>query len=60
MNAVKPGTRVALRNMLEVRYRGFSSSTAEKLARFLLDLPTQPSATNGHLRATLTLTHREI
>jgi CRP/FNR family transcriptional regulator, cyclic AMP receptor protein len=46
--------------LLEVRYLGFSSSTSEKLARFLLDLPTQPSATNGHLRVTLTLTHKEI
>jgi CRP/FNR family transcriptional regulator, cyclic AMP receptor protein len=46
--------------LLEVRYLGFSSSTAEKLARFLLDLPATPVQNNGHLRATLTLTHREI
>jgi len=46
--------------LLEVRYLGFSSSTAEKLARFLLDLPTTPGQNNGHVRATLTLTHREI
>ena len=46
--------------LLEVRYLGFSSSTAEKLARFLLDLPGTPAQNNGHFRATLTLTHREI
>ena len=46
--------------LLEVRYLGFSSSTAEKLARFLLDLPAMPAQNNGHLRATLTLTHKEI
>ena len=46
--------------LLEVRYLGFSGSTAEKLARFLLDLPATPFQNNGHLQATLTLTHREI
>ena len=46
--------------LIEVRYLGFSSSTAEKLARFLLDLPATPAQGNGQLRATLTLTHREI
>jgi CRP/FNR family transcriptional regulator, cyclic AMP receptor protein len=46
--------------LLEVRYLGFSSSTAAKLARFLLDLPATPFQNNGHLRATLTLTHKEI
>ena len=46
--------------LLEVRYLGFSSSTAEKLARFLLDLPAMPVQNNGHVRATLTLTHKEI
>ena len=46
--------------LLEVRYLGFSGSTAEKLARFLLDLPATPFQNNGHLRATLTLTHKEI
>ncbi len=46
--------------LLEVRYLGFSSSTSEKLARFLLDLPLQASSTDGHARATLTLTHKEI
>ena len=44
----------------EVRYLGFSSSTTEKLARFLLDLPVVPGQGAGHLRATLTLTHKEI
>lgn len=44
----------------EVRYLGFSSSTAEKLARFLLDQPATPVQGNGQLRATLTLTHQEI
>jgi CRP/FNR family transcriptional regulator, cyclic AMP receptor protein len=46
--------------LLEVRYLGFSGSTAEKLARFLLDLPATPAQNNGHLRATLTLTHKDI
>lgn len=46
--------------LLEVRYLGFSSSTAEKLARFLLDLPATPGQNNGHVRAILTLTHKEI
>jgi CRP/FNR family transcriptional regulator, cyclic AMP receptor protein len=46
--------------LLEVRYLGFSSSTTEKLARFLLDLPTTPVPGNGHFRAVLTLTHKEI
>jgi len=46
--------------LLEVRYLGFSSSTAEKLARFLLDLPATQAQNNGHLRSTLTLTHKEI
>ena len=45
--------------LLEVRYLGFSSSTAEKLARFLLDLPLQTNG-DGYPRATLTLTHKEI
>lgn len=44
----------------EVRYLGLSASTAEKLARFLLDLPTNPTQDNGQIRATLTLTHKEI
>jgi CRP/FNR family transcriptional regulator len=43
----------------EVRYLGFSSSAAEKLARFLLDLPNHQSDRKDN-RATLTLTHKEI
>ena len=46
--------------LLEVRYLGFSSSTAEKLARFLIDLPAGPASTNGQVRKTLTMTHKEI
>lgn len=46
--------------LLEVRYLGFSSSTAEKLARFLLDVPATPAQSNGHVRAILRLTHKEI
>jgi CRP/FNR family cyclic AMP-dependent transcriptional regulator len=46
--------------LLEVRYLGLASSAAEKLARFLLDLPATPTHDNGHRRATLTLTHKEI
>ena len=45
--------------LAEVRYLGLSVSTAGKLARFLLDLPTSPNQ-SGNLRATLTLTHNEI
>jgi len=45
--------------LLEVRYLGFSSSATEKLARFLLDLPSQQSDKKDN-RATLTLTHKEI
>jgi CRP/FNR family cyclic AMP-dependent transcriptional regulator len=46
--------------LAEVRYLGLSASTAEKLARFLLDLPVKPAQDNGQTRATLTLTHKEI
>ena len=46
--------------LVEVRYLGFSSSSAEKLARFLLDLPASSIPGNGHLRTMLTLTHKEI
>jgi len=46
--------------LAEVRYLALSGSTAEKLARFLLDLPAHPIPGNGHVRTTLTLTHREI
>jgi len=44
----------------EVRYLALSASTAEKLARFLLDLPANPIRDNGRIRAILTLTHKEI
>jgi CRP/FNR family transcriptional regulator, cyclic AMP receptor protein len=44
----------------EVRYLGLSSSAAEKLARFLLDLTSARTTENGHLRTTLALTHEEI
>src|SRR5215813_11177830 len=44
-------SRIYHATLLEVRYLGFSSSTAEKLARFLLDLPSAPAQNNGHLRA---------
>lgn len=53
-------SRIYLATLLEVRYLGFASSAGEKLARFLLDLPTMPTESNGHSRATLTLTHKEI
>jgi CRP/FNR family transcriptional regulator, cyclic AMP receptor protein len=46
--------------LLEVRYLGFASSTAEKLARFVLDLPVTTAQNNGHQRATVTFTHKEI
>jgi CRP/FNR family transcriptional regulator, cyclic AMP receptor protein len=45
---------------LEVRYLGFSGSTAEKLARFLLDLPATLAQNNGHVRVTLSFTHKQI
>ena len=44
----------------QVRYLGLSASTAEKLARFLLELPLAKSQNNGHLWAALPLTHKEI
>ena len=44
--------------LAEVRYLGLSSRSPEKLARFLLDLPTFPSQNNE--RTSLTLTHDEI
>lgn len=46
--------------LLEVRYLGLCGSTAEKLARFLLDLPATQTPNAGQVRATLTLTHKEI
>lgn len=53
-------SRIYHATLLEVRYLGFSSSTAEKLARFLLDLPAQRAGEGQKHRATLTLTHKEI
>ena len=53
-------SRIYHATLLEVRYLGFSSSTAEKLARFLLDLPAQRAGEGQKYRATLTLTHKEI
>ncbi len=44
----------------EVKYLGFSSSAAEKLARFIIDLTDHEKRGNGPLRATVTLTHEEI
>jgi len=44
----------------QVRYLGLSASTAEKLARFLLELPLARAQNNGHLHAALPLTHKEI
>ena len=48
--------------LLEVRHLGLSTSTAQKLARFLLDLPATNTAPQnvGNLRATLKWTHKEI
>ncbi|GAC1683235.1 MAG: hypothetical protein PVS2B2_22330 [Candidatus Acidiferrum sp.] len=43
----------------EVRNLGLSTSAAEKLARFLLNLPPEEPK-SGQLRAKLTLTHEEI
>jgi CRP/FNR family transcriptional regulator len=53
-------SRIYHATLLEVRYLGFSSSTAEKLARFLLDLPGQAADKKNETRSTLTLTHKEI
>jgi len=48
----------------EVRYLGLTSSAAEKLARFILDLAEAhertPEREHGAQRVTLTLTHEEI
>jgi CRP/FNR family cyclic AMP-dependent transcriptional regulator len=52
--------RIYQATLSEVRYLGLSASTAEKLARFLLDLPAHPAQENGQVRATLRLTHKEI
>lgn len=45
----------------EVKYLGLSSSAAEKLARFILDLAdSKPHDDDGTIRAAVTLTHEEI
>ena len=44
----------------QVRYLGLSASTAEKLARFLLESPPARSQSNGHVIRALPLTHKEI
>jgi len=44
----------------QVRYLGLSASTAEKLARFLLESPPARLPSNGHMIRALPLTHREI
>lgn len=44
----------------EVRYLGLSATAAEKLARFLLDRPTNQPEQNGQVRFTMALTHQEI
>jgi len=46
--------------LLEVRYLGLSASTAEKLARFLLDQPVRSTQDGGQTKITMTLTHKEI
>ena len=53
-------TQIYQTTLSEVRYLGLSASTAEKLARFLLDLPADPTQDRGQIRATLRLTHKEI
>jgi CRP/FNR family transcriptional regulator, cyclic AMP receptor protein len=52
--------QIYLTTLSEVRYLGLSASTAEKLARFLLDLPAAKTQKDGQMRAALTLTHKEI
>jgi len=44
----------------EVKYLGLSSSAAEKLARFILDLADAKPHDDGPIRAAVTLTHEEI
>jgi CRP/FNR family transcriptional regulator, cyclic AMP receptor protein len=58
VQAAKMLNQIYQATLAEVRYLGLSVRTAEKLARFLLDLPTFQSQNN--MRATLTLTHNEI
>jgi len=44
----------------QVRYLGLSASTAEKIARFLLDWPALEQRQNGNPRQDIALTHKEI
>jgi CRP/FNR family cyclic AMP-dependent transcriptional regulator len=44
----------------EIRYLGLSTSSMEKLARFLLDLKPVKNSGAGETRVSLTLTHEEI
>ncbi len=44
----------------EVRYLGLSSSAAEKLARFILDLKPARNSEPGKTRVVLALTHEEV
>jgi CRP/FNR family transcriptional regulator, cyclic AMP receptor protein len=53
-------SKIYRNTLLEVRYLGLSSSTTEKLARYILNLPAKPLPNKGQLRATQTLTHAEI
>ena len=43
----------------QVRYLGLSASTAEKVARFLLELPASQRGGNGHVQQ-VPLTHKQI
>ena len=44
----------------QVRYLGLSASTAEKIARFLLELRCFEEHSNGHGTPEISLTHKEI
>jgi CRP/FNR family transcriptional regulator len=44
----------------EIRYLGLSSSAAEKLARFILDLKPAKNSEPGKARVVLALTHEEV
>lgn len=60
VNVAEVLSRMYQATLSEVRYLGLSASTAEKLARFLLELPAKPGQGNGCIQSTLTLTHMEI
>ena len=47
-NRVKILSEVYKATLRQVRYLGLSASTAEKLARFLLELPLARAQNNGH------------